>query len=177
MVLKYRKCGLADLQKLVSISKRTFCDAFEKYNEPNDFKSYIDKAFSIEQIGSELNNPNTRFYFVYRNGQLVGYFKLNTNDAQTDLELAESLELERIYVLQDFQGNRIGEQMLSEIKAFAKDAKKDFLWLGVWQKNVKAIQFYQRHGFYKFDTHPYYIGNDKQTDWMMRFDLINFHSK
>ena len=176
MVLKYRKCGLADLQKLVSISKRTFCDAFQKDNEPNDFQTYINKAFSTEQIASELDNSNSSFYFVYDNETLVAYFKLNDGETQTDLKLAESMELERIYVLQDFQGRHIGEQLLSRIKVLAKGANKNFLWLGVWENNLKAIQFYQRHGFYKFDTHPYYIGSDKQTDWMMRFDLINFPS-
>ena len=177
MLLEYRKCNKTDLEQLTSVSKKTFYDAFEKDNDPIDFKTYINKAFSAKQIDSELNNPNSGFYFVYKNGQLAGYYKLNTNDAQTDLKLAESLELERIYVLRNFQGKRIGKQMLTEIKAFAKDSKKHFVWLGVWEKNVKAIQFYQRHGFYKFDTHPYYIGSDKQTDWMMRFDLINFPSK
>ena len=171
------QCNTGNLDQLTAISRQTFVDAFEKDNDPIDFKNYIDKAFSKEQIDSELNNPNTSFYFVYENVQLVGYYKLNANDAQTDLKLAESLELERIYVLKDFQGRRIGELMLSEIKTFTKKLKKHFLWLGVWEKNTKAIQFYQRHGFYKFGTHPYYIGNDKQTDWMMRFDLINFHSK
>ncbi len=177
MVLEFKKCNRNDVKELAVVSKQTFCDAFEKDNNPIDFQTYVDKAFSQDQISAELANPSSSFYFVYRNRQLVGYYKLNTNNAQTDLKLTESLELERIYVLQGFQGNRIGEQMLSEIKTLAADAKKHFLWLGVWEKNVKAIQFYQRHGFYKFDTHPYYIGNDKQTDWMMRFDLTNFHSK
>lgn len=173
MVLEYKKCKQEDLQKLATVSKKTFCEAFEKDNDPEDFNLYISKAFAVEQISGELKNPNTIFYFAYNEEILVAYFKLNEKDAQTDLMLSDSMELERIYVLSEFQGKRIGERLLEKIKTIALDANKSFLWLGVWENNVKAIQFYQRNGFVKFGTHPYYIGKDKQTDWLMRCDLTN----
>lgn len=177
MILEYRKCEKVDLPLLVRVSKKTFCDAFEKDNDPEDFNSYITKAFSLEQISSELENPNTGFYFVYAKETLVAYFKLNKGDAQSDVKLVESQELERIYVIKEFQSLGLGETILNKIKDLALKSNKCFVWLGVWEENVSAIRFYERHGFYKFGTHPYFIGKDKQTDWLMRFDLINFHSK
>lgn len=169
-----QKCTSSDLNTLVQISKKTFVDAFEVGNNSDDFKTYIDFAFEKSIIAEQLNNSNCSFYFVFKDAQLVGYFKLNENDAQTDIKSSEDIELERIYVLEEFQGHQIGKYMLQEALKLASDLSKRYIWLGVWEKNTDAIRFYEKYGFSKFDTHPYYIGEDKQTDWLMRFDLTNF---
>lgn len=172
MKLLLHRCTTSDLDSLVNISRTTFIDAFEKDNDPEDFKAYLDFAFDKNKLLEELKNSDTHFYFVKKDAVLAGYLKLNENDAQTDIKSKESMELERIYVLQDFQGQQIGQWMLDEIKQIAAQKQKAFLWLGVWEKNTKAITFYQKLGFSKFGTHPYLIGKDKQTDWLMRFECL-----
>ncbi|TDT46416.1 ribosomal protein S18 acetylase RimI-like enzyme [Maribacter spongiicola] len=171
MKLIYRLCSLEELHQLRQISEHTFVTAFEKDNHPEDFKKYIEKAFALEKVKEEVLNPNSDFYFVYYKKQVVGYFKLNVNDAQSELKHDDSIELERIYVLAEYQGVGIGEQILHYIKTIAQERNKAMLWLGVWQENERAVKFYERHGFKKFDTHPYFIGTDEQTDWLMRFKL------
>jgi len=172
MNLSFKKCNNNDLVRLLKISRTTFIDAFEKDNNPDDFIEYINSAFSKENIKTELSNPNSLFYFTYYNDILVGYFKLNQKGSQTELFDQNALELERIYVLNNFQGQQIGKQMLFKTIELAELKKASFLWLGVWEKNMAAIRFYQRYGFIKFDTHHYYIGNDKQTDWLMKLNLV-----
>jgi ribosomal protein S18 acetylase RimI-like enzyme len=174
MELQFKKCEKKDIEELLYISRKTFIDAFEKDNDPEDFKTYIDFAFDEMKIKSELENPNSSFYFSFLDEALVGYFKLNENDAQTDIKNKNNVELERIYVLNDFQGRKIGQKLLRHAVKLGAEKGKEYIWLGVWEKNVDAIRFYQKHGFAKFGTHPYYIGNDKQTDWLMRYDLSNF---
>ncbi len=169
-----KKCTLSDAPQLLQLARRTFVEAFEKDNDPEDFRAYINEAFAKNNIEKQLHDSDSTFYLVYRKEVLVGYFKLNQNGSQTDIKSEDSIELERIYVLKDFQGNQIGEQMLWKAQKIGCKKVKNFLWLGVWQKNKGAIRFYEKHGFVKFGTHPYYIGNDKQTDWLMRFDLVNF---
>jgi ribosomal protein S18 acetylase RimI-like enzyme len=171
MNVSFRACNIEDLDELVDISRVTFVDAFEKLNNPDDFNNYLAKAFSIERIKSELLDTNIQFYFTYLNDSLVGYFKLNEGKAQTESFKEDTLELERIYVLQHFQGKQIGKAMLYKAIAIAKAKKASFLWLGVWEKNIEAIKFYERYGFKKFMTHPYFIGKDKQTDWLMKLIL------
>jgi ribosomal protein S18 acetylase RimI-like enzyme len=172
MNLTFKKCTLEDVVTLSEISKTTFIEAFEKDNNPSDFDSYIKVAFSEAKIKSELLNHNSDFYFAYLNNKLVGYFKLNKNEAQTEKFDVKTIELERIYVLKQFQNQGIGKKMLFEIFKIVKSNNVSFLWLGVWEKNRAAIKFYQRYNFKKFDTHFYYIGNDKQTDWLMKLDFI-----
>src|SRR5690606_32355470 len=123
------------------------------------------------KLEEELLTPDTSFYFVYLENELAAYFKLNEFLAQTDIREEKSLEIERIYVLKPFQGKRIGQSILKEIKGIARKKEKQFIWLGVWEQNSRAIRFYEREGFTKFGTHPYYIGRDKQTDWLLRFFL------
>ncbi len=176
MSLNFRKCGLSDIDTLVSIAKKTFIEAFEKDNNPDDFKTYIDRAFTTSTIKKQLENPDSTFYFVSEDAILVGYLKLNTNQAQSELQDNDSIEIERIYVLKEYQGKQIGKQMLRYAFNIGIQKKKTYVWLGVWQKNLDAIRFYEKYGFQKFDTHPYFIGNDKQTDWLMRFDLSNFQA-
>ena len=172
MDLSFKKCTLKNLVKLVEISKSTFINAFEKDNNPLDFNSYIDFAFSQEKIKSELLNSNSTFYFTYFKNELVGYFKLNENEAQTEKFNKKTIELERIYVLKKFQNKQLGKHILLEIIRIVKTKQVSFLWLGVWEKNLAAIRFYERYNFKKFDTHFYYIGNDKQTDWLMKLDFV-----
>jgi ribosomal protein S18 acetylase RimI-like enzyme len=171
--LGFRQCKGTDIDQLLAISKSTFINAFEKDNEPDDFKAYISSAFNEKVLLTQLKNPDSFFYFVYLDRQVIGYVKLNQKQAQTELRAADAMELERIYVLESFQGRGYGLRILRKVQEIALSSQKRFVWLGVWKKNENAIRFYQRHGFTKFGTHPYYIGTDEQTDWLMRCDLTN----
>lgn len=171
MGLTFRKCTFCDLEALCRISRITFEQAFQKDNNPEDFKSYLDKAFSRGNLGKELTNPCSTFYFVYSKNVLVGYFKLNTDGAQTDLKQKDTIELERVYLLKDSQGMGFGESILEKVKQIALKSQKRHLWLGVWKKNIRAVAFYEKNGFSKFGEHPYFIGQDKQMDWLMECRL------
>ena len=171
MYLQLQLCTSNDTKKLLSISRQTFIDAFEDANKPEDFAHYMNTAFSEETILQELLNPHASFYFVNQKNHTVAYFKLNDHKAQTDVHDKDAFELERIYVLSAYQGLGIGHWVIEQVSALAKKAQKKYIWLGVWEKNVSAIQFYEKKGFVKFGRHPYYIGQDKQMDWLMRLDL------
>lgn len=171
MNLSFETCTVNHLDVLCEISRSTFVTAFEKDNDPEYFWDYINSAFNPETILEEIQNKNSTFYFILSNKTIVGYFKLNQEDAQNELFTKPSIELERIYVLPDFQGQGIGKIALFKIIKLAQEKKVDFLWLGVWQENKSAITFYQKNGFKIFGSHPYFIGKDKQTDWLMKYQL------
>ena len=172
MKVTYKTCSIDDLTTLIDIAKSTFVAAFKKDNNPDDFETYITSAFSEKKFKSELLNPNSTFYFAYVNNDLIGYFKLNEKEAQNEKFDQEGVELERIYILEAFQKQRLGEKLLYKALEITKAKKAAFLWLGVWEQNNDAIRFYEKHGFTKFSTHPYYLGNDKQIDWLLKRNLI-----
>ena len=166
-----RPCTEADLQELISIGKQTFIETFAHLNDPKYFDPYVTKAFTEAQILAELKNPDSQFSFLYDRGTLSGYLKLNFNEAQTDIKDPESMEIERIYLLSPFQGLGLGRALFAHSLATARQHNIKYIWLGVWEQNTKAIAFYEAQGFYKFANHPFKLGDDQQTDYLMRLDL------
>ena len=171
MNLHFKICSGNDLDTLVDISQQTFIHAYASLNDPENFREFIDNTFSKEALAKELEHPEITFYFVFDTDTLVGYLKINEGNAQTEQFHDSCLELERIYVLPEFQGRGIGKQMLHKVIAIAKYKQLEYVWLGVWQVNTNAVRFYKREGFEIFDTHYYIVGNDKQTDWLMKYEL------
>jgi GNAT superfamily N-acetyltransferase len=169
--LEFIPCTLAKLEELQTVSIKTFKAAFESQNNPDDFRLYMQQAFSLETLNREIQNPEMHFFFVMHQDEVKAYFKINTGLGQSEPESPDAAELERFYVLPEHIGSGVGSQIMEYILGLVQSWHKQYLWLGVWEKNDKAIRFYRRHGFVKFGEHPYYVGNDCQTDWMMRNDL------
>ncbi len=156
---------------MTEIARSTFKDAFQDQNNPEDFKAYLDEALGKSAMREQLLNPDSLFYFIYLEEELVGYFKLNEESAQTEYIGKDHMELERIYVRPAHQNKGYGKKIMNDVIRMARSRKARILWLGVWENNHSAIRFYEDLGFIKFGSHPYYVGKDKQTDWMMRLKL------
>lgn len=166
------KITAADVDRLVQMSISTFEDAFAAVNSPENMAMYIAEAFSKEKMLAEINNPESSFYFAYRDEEPVGYLKINTGKAQSDLVGNDNLEISRIYVDKTCQGLGIGQQMLDQAIQIARELGKDYVWLGVWEKNPGAIRFYERNGFVQISTHDFVLGTDRQTDLILKL-IIN----
>ncbi len=160
--------SLENLQELIDISKKTFIETFAKDNSDEDLQKYLKDSLSFEKITDELNNKNSFFYFAKIEHQIIGYLKLNTADAQTENQIPQAVELERIYVLKEFHGKAIGQMLLNFAIEFARKQQADAVWLGVWEHNERAINFYKKNNFIAFDKHIFKLGNDLQTDILMK---------
>jgi ribosomal protein S18 acetylase RimI-like enzyme len=172
MNIKFNNVTSSDLLTLRDISYHTYRDTFMQFTTPEIMETYLTSAFNPEKITSELHDPNSTFFFLYKDDVLVGYLKVNENESQSDLKDQDSLELERVYVKSEFHSQGFGKILIDKGIEIAKQKKKKFAWLGVWEKNTKAIAFYEKMGFIKTTTHDFYMGNDRQTDYIMRLNLI-----
>jgi ribosomal protein S18 acetylase RimI-like enzyme len=171
MELLIRKINIDHLTQLQKIGKTTFAETFSELNAKEDLDKYLEESFSIEKLSAELNNSNSSFYFAEVEDNVVGYLKINFGASQTELKDNEAFEIERIYVLQAFHGKKIGQALYEKAISIAKEMKVNYLWLGVWEQNHRALQFYKKNGFVPFDTHIFKLGNDEQTDIMMKLVL------
>ena len=171
MNVHFRPCTIEDLSELCSFSRDIFFETFKGACSPEDMGAFLAEKYSVDQIRSELQNPASFFFFLYMDSTLVGYIKINEAPAQTDINDIDALELERIYVSKEVQESGLGSYLMEQTVAMAKQNGKKYIWLGVWEKNEKAISFYQKHGFCTTGTHAFVIGNDVQTDYIMRRDL------
>lgn len=168
-----RKADINELEQLQNIGRQTFSETFSQGNTEEDLAKYLEEGFSVEKLTSELNSTNSEFYFATYNNQVVGYLKLNSGQSQTEIRDEKSLEVERIYVLKEFQGKNIGQLLFEKALQVATQKNAEYIWLGVWEENQKAINFYKKNGLIEFDKHIFKLGNDEQTDIMMKFNLGN----
>lgn len=134
-------------------------------------QAYLNEAFNMKKLRIELSNADSSFYFLYSDSDLAGYLKLNEASAQTDIHDRQSLEIERIYIAKEFQGKGLGHYLMDRAIELANSRKKQYVWLGVWEKNKKAIRFYKTSGFYEIGTHSFVMGEDEQTDYILRKNL------
>ena len=165
------KVSLDERDALLEISKNTFITFFIEYNTADNLNDYVSKAFTPDKILSEIKNPDSVFYFAKHNNQIIGYLKVNFAAAQTELKDATSIEIERIYVIEEFIGKKVGQFLFNKALEMAKNWELKYIWLGVWEHNVRAIRFYEKLNFVKFDTHIFKIGNDEQTDYLMKLKV------
>ena len=156
-----------DIKKLQTIAKQTFTETFGSQNTAEDLAKFLSEEYAFDKLKAEVENPESFYYFCYFEDELAGYLKLNVGAAQTESDYPEALEIQRIYVLQKYQGKRIGLAMMQQALAVAKKLKKPQVWLGVWENNLKAQAFYQKSGFKKVGSHDFILGDDKQTDYIL----------
>ena len=127
--MQIRKLDITDLENLQKISITTFRETFEEVNSEEDMQKYLDENLSLERLKSELENPDSEFYFIENKNKNLGYLKLNFGNAQTENFKKNYLEIERIYILKDFLGQKIGKILLNKAIEIGKKKNLEFLWL------------------------------------------------
>lgn len=169
--IKINKVELDEIQDLQRIGKLTFSETFSASNTEKDMNKYLQENFSLEKITTEFNDLNSQFYFAKEGEKILGYLKLNFGESQTELKDQRALEIERIYVLKEFHEKKVGQVLFEKALEIAEEKNVDYVWLGVWEENPRAINFYKKNGFEEFDKHIFQLGNVKQTDLLMKLKL------
>ena len=169
--MQIRKLDITDLENLQKISIITFRETFEEVNTEEDMQKYLNENLNEEKLKSELENQNSEFYFAENNGEILGYLKLNFKDAQTEKVEENHFEIERIYVLKAFLGQKIGQILFDKAIEIGREKNLEYVWLGVWEENHRAIRFYGKNGFEIFGKHDFVLGKDVQTDLLMKLKL------
>lgn len=162
---------LDEVELLKNVARTAFAQTFSDHNQPENVEKYLDESFTIEILSEELNNVNSQFFFALVDNEPVGYLKLNIGAAQTELKDDGGMELQRIYVLQDYHGKSVGQALFEKAKSLAIEGNYPYLWLGVWEENHRALNFYRKNGFVPFDKHIFKMGDEEQTDWMMKLEF------
>jgi diamine N-acetyltransferase len=169
--LQIRKASVSDVSVLKAIGRQTFYETFCDTNTEENLTNYLDESFDEKKLLSELANPSSWFYFASIGGKVVGYLKVNIGQAQTEFRFDGWFEVERIYVVQEFWGKSIGQALLDFALSLASEQKSSCVWLGVWEKNHRAIRFYEKNGFTAFDRHIFQVGDDPQWDLLLKKEI------
>ena len=169
--IKIQQINNSHIAALQQIGRQTFSETFAESNSAENIAKYIEEAYSYEKLSAELNNPDSFFYFAMLDEKVIGYLKLNMGGSQTELKDNDAIEIERIYVLKSFQGKKVGQMLFDKAITIAKESQVAYVWLGVWEENKRALQFYTKNGFIEFDQHVFVLGDEAQTDIMMKLEI------
>jgi ribosomal protein S18 acetylase RimI-like enzyme len=164
--ISIRKAELNDVPVLEKISVDTFTETFAAHNTREDMDLFLKECFNAEAIAAELKDINTGYYLAYFEEELAGYIKIRYGSHE-GLTAQIALEIARIYVYELFQSKKIGAALMQYAFDIAKSKNAEAIWLGVWEKNPKAIEFYKRWGFEIFGQHVFKLGTDDQNDLLM----------
>ena len=171
MSLIIRPANAADAVPIATLSRQTFYDTFSVYNSQEDMDKFMNESFSIEKLVAEVDAAGNTFIVAVLENELVGYAKITESENPAALGKLDGIEISRIYAAKNVIGLGIGKALMEECLRTAISKNKQCIWLGVWEHNTRAISFYQKFGFEKFGEHAFVLGNDVQTDWLMKKNL------
>jgi ribosomal protein S18 acetylase RimI-like enzyme len=141
--IEIKRVTLNEIDQLQQIGRQTFIETFSAGNSEENMMKYIEESFSLEKLTAELVCKDSELYFTVQDNIIIGYLKLNSGQSQTEQKEDNALEIERIYVLNKFQGKNVGQLLYEKTIQIAKQINADYVWLGVWEKNPRAINFYK----------------------------------
>ncbi|MFC0775644.1 GNAT family N-acetyltransferase [Terrimonas alba] len=157
-----------DAELIADMSRQTFYDTFASQNSVEDMSKFLNEQFTREALIKEVSTKDNIFLLAYDQEEPVGYARLRENNNPPSLGSTNAIELARIYATSNSIGKGVGKALMEKCIGLAEKGKKDVIWLGVWEKNQRAIDFYTKWGFEKFADHDFVLGNDVQKDWLMK---------
>jgi diamine N-acetyltransferase len=158
----------ADAEKIAVLSRQTFYDTFATFNTKEDMDKFMNESFSMEALINEVTQPLNIFLVAFMKEELVGYAKLTLSKNPPELGTTKAIEIGRLYAAQKTIGHGVGKALMQQCLQVAAEKGKEIIWLGVWEHNRRAIDFYTKFGYEKFGEHDFVLGNDVQTDWLMK---------
>jgi ribosomal protein S18 acetylase RimI-like enzyme len=163
--------SIKDAALIADFARQTFETAFGPDNDPEDMRTYLDACFTHEQIKSELEKSDVTYLLAYADKMLVGYIKLEVGPPPDYEPVSNPIQLSRIYVASHLLGQGLGTQLMQLTLQECRQLGYESVWLGVWDQNLKAQNFYERCGYRKIGTKSFILGSDKQVDTVYLLNL------
>ena len=170
-MLTIRLATPEDAELVADLSRQTFYDTFMDDNSKEDMDKFMNEVFTKDALMKEVGAPGNIFLLAEEGGKTLGYARIRENNIPPELGTTNALEIARLYAAKDSIGKGVGKALMQACVNIALIKKAGALWLGVWEKNERAIRFYKQWGFEKFADHVFQLGNDPQNDWLMKKTL------
>lgn len=168
---RVRTAVAADAALIARMSRQTFMETFAAQNTAENVELFLSKQFSPAMLEEEVLDKSNIFFLAYDGDKPVGYAKMREGKKQEALGGVPAMEIARIYAVKEAIGTGVGKALMLQCIQTAKELGKKIIWLGVWERNLPGIRFYERWGYTKFGTHIFMLGDDPQTDWLMKLEL------
>lgn len=160
MTVTIRPATADDINILAALGTTTCYEAYFELDPSSDLADYCARIYSPENVRSEFDDPDSTYFIAEINDRAVGFAKLRENNRVDCLGEAHAIELQRIYVLERVKGKNVGKALMARCLASAREKDYDTLWLGVWEKNLRAQRFYEKIGMNKIGTTDFSDGKN-----------------
>ena len=165
----YIRCArIEDANLLAELGAQTFAETFTEDNTPEDMAAYLAVSFSLEKLTAELTDPLSIFFIAEVDGHAAGYAKLHSGKALDGVEGQKTIELVRLYVSRKWLGRGVGQALMRRCMDEARGKGFQTIWLGVWERNSRALAFYRKWNFREVGEHVFQLGSDPQRDILMQ---------
>ena len=171
MNLSIRKAGISDLKIICALGVTTFYEAYFEFDDSKDLANYVLEHFSVGQIKKELKDKNSTFFIAEIETSAVGYAKLRENAPAECLRSENTIEIQRVYILEKMKGKLVGDALMQKCFDEAKKKNYESVWLGVWKENRSAQKFYQKYGFEKVGELQFPYGDVIGTNYVLKLNL------
>jgi ribosomal protein S18 acetylase RimI-like enzyme len=168
LTLRVRLATRRDASMLATLAAGLFEQTFGPLNDPDDMRMYVAEAFSPAVQGDELADPERVVWIAEdHEGTPVGYAMLRRGGTAPGVDTSRSAEIQRIYADRAWHGRGVGETLMRACIDQAREWQCDVIWLGVWERNPRAIAFYEKTGFQRVGRQTFVLGRDVQFDLVM----------
>jgi len=159
----------ADAEMLTEFARRTFYDAFAPMNSPENMEAYMSQNFTLQKFSAQLADPRATFLIAEIEAAPVAFAKLYYGEVPNCVGGFAPVEIERFYVDRQFHGMGVAQTLMQACLDRARQSGHGTIYLGVWDKNHRAIAFYRKCGFDVVGSHAFQMGDEAQNDlWMER---------
>jgi ribosomal protein S18 acetylase RimI-like enzyme len=166
--LYIRRARIEDANLLAELGAQTFAETFTEDNTPEDMSLYLAASFNLETLTAELTDPLSIFYIAEVDGNAAGYAKIHSGEALDGVEGLKPIELVRLYVSRKWLGRGVGQALMQRCIDEAREMGFQTIWLGVWERNNRALAFYRKWDFREVGEHIFQLGSDSQRDILMQ---------
>jgi ribosomal protein S18 acetylase RimI-like enzyme len=171
MAVTIRYATKKDAELIADLTRTTFYETFGPDNKEEDMKLFMEGKLNKQLLMEEVGQEKNIFLLAYHDDEVAGYARLREDNNPPLLQGKSTIEVARLYAKTEMIGKGIGHALMHRAIEIAREKRKKMVWLGVWEKNHRAIEFYRRWGFEKFSDHEFILGNDIQNDWLMQKKL------
>ncbi|HUB50411.1 MAG TPA: GNAT family N-acetyltransferase [Acetobacteraceae bacterium] len=173
MAAAIRRANPADATTVALLGRITFAETFGHLfrHHVGDLRAYLDATFDVAKIEASLGNPHNAYWLAFQDRLPIGYAKLKHASPPPGKPQQSAVQLQKIYVVRDDLGRRIGDDLLGPVVQEASAAQEPLLWLDVLRENDRAIRFYTRHGFVVSGEDTYTIGAQRFVFYIMQTDM------
>lgn len=154
----------SDATALAELAARTFQETFAADNRPEDMALHLSRAYGTSQQERELHDPDITTLLAEVDGQLAGYAQIRVGTVPDSVTVESPVELWRFYVARGWHGQGIAQSLMRRVELEAHRRGGRTLWLGVWERNARAMAFYFKTGFRDVGSQVFMVGTDAQTD-------------